>query len=130
MKQKLLHYWLGMNAAAFDAACKAAGAYISLAVASAAGSRVGLEVPPLDLKQLAAVFLLTFLYGLLAWIQAHPVEDLIPSGIQPDSGQTPAFPPNAVPSRALTGTATAPAQLSGSAPASVPQSSIVNPKIS
>jgi len=69
MKQTLLRYWLALNASAFDAAVHACAAYFGVA-----GIHCAIDVvPALNLKQLAAVFAVSFLRGALKYLDAHPL---------------------------------------------------------
>jgi len=62
-----------MNACAFDAAAHACAAFLGVAGAHAASE----TIPALDLRQLAAVFAITFGRALLAYLDAHPVQGLL-----------------------------------------------------
>jgi len=75
MKRLLLHYWLAMNATAIDSAVQASVAYLGVAGAHAALA----SIPALNLTQLAAVFGITFLRALLAYLAAHPLASLLGS---------------------------------------------------
>jgi hypothetical protein len=76
LKQQILRYWLAMNASAFDAAAHACAAFLGVAGAHAAMD----TVPALNLRQLAAVFLITFGRAILAYLEAHPVAGLPATG--------------------------------------------------
>jgi hypothetical protein len=71
----ILRYWLAMNASALDAAVHSCVAFFGVAGAHAAFD----AVPALNVQQFAAVFLITFGRAILAYLDAHPVSELIPS---------------------------------------------------
>ena len=73
LKKQILRYWLAMNASAFAAAAHACAAFLGVAGAHAASE----AIPALNLRQLAAVFAITFGRALLAYLDAHPVEGLL-----------------------------------------------------
>jgi len=73
-KEKLLRYWLAMNASALDASVHSSVAFFGVAGAHAAFE----AVPALNLQQFAAVFLITFGRAILAYLDAHPISALIP----------------------------------------------------
>jgi hypothetical protein len=75
MKQKLLRYWLAANASALDAAIHSLVAFFGVAGIS----QVVPEVAALNLKQLAAVFGVSFIRALVNYLAAHPLSDLIPA---------------------------------------------------
>ena len=58
-----------MNASAFDAAAHAGAAFLGVAGAHAAAD----SIPALNLRQLAAVFLIAFGRAILAYPEGHPV---------------------------------------------------------
>jgi hypothetical protein len=68
-KQKILRYWLAMNATAFDAAIHALVLFCGVAGAHEATQ----WVPALNLQQLGWVFLIAFGRAILAYVEAHPV---------------------------------------------------------
>lgn len=73
MKQQFLRYWLAMNASAFDGAIHSLVSFFAVAGAHAAVD----SIPALNLQQLGAVFLLAFGRAILAYLDAHPLEDLV-----------------------------------------------------
>jgi hypothetical protein len=70
----ILRYWLAMNASAFDAAVHSCVAFFGVAGAHAVMD----SIPALNLQQFAAVFLVAFGRTILAYLDAHPLSDLIP----------------------------------------------------
>lgn len=74
MKQKLLRYWLAMNASALQAGAHAVKAFMGLALAHSLSA----GIPALNGKQLAAVFAFAFTYEIVNWLEAHPVTVLWP----------------------------------------------------
>ncbi len=70
----ILRYWLAMNASAFDAAIHSTVAFFGVAGAHAAID----SIPALNAQQFAAVFLITFGRAILAYLDAHPVSELLP----------------------------------------------------
>jgi hypothetical protein len=90
-------YFLAMNASAFDAAVHSSVAFLGVAGAHAALD----AIPALNLPQFAAVFLITFGRAILAYLDAHPIEPLLPAdvtnavtfGLPPSGGSAPLFPP-------------------------------------
>ena len=71
MKQKILRYWLAANASAFDAGIHALVAFFGVAGVS----QLVPSVTALDLKQLAAVFGVSFIRALINYLAAHPLAD-------------------------------------------------------
>lgn len=71
-KPQLFRYGLAMNASALDAAAHACAAFFGVAGVHAAAECV----PALSLTQLGAVFALSFARGILAYLEAHPLEEL------------------------------------------------------
>jgi hypothetical protein len=72
LKPKLFRYWLALNASAFDAAVHSCVAFFGVAGAHAAVA----SIPALNPRQCAAVFLISFLRGVLLFLDAHPLAEL------------------------------------------------------
>ena len=79
-KTSILRYWLAMNASAFDAAAHAVVVFFGLA----GGHAVVASIQVITLQQFAAVFLVAFGRGILAYLEAHPVANLIAPPIAPN----------------------------------------------
>lgn len=94
MKQKLLRYWLAANASALDAAIHSLVAFFGVAGIS----QVVPEVTALNLKQLAAVFGVSFIRALVNYLATHPLADLLPAELPlTANAPAPAQAPDAAP---------------------------------
>ena len=79
LKPGILRYWLAMNATALEAAIHALVLFCGVAGAHEATQ----WVPALNLQQLGWVFLIAFGRAILAYVEAHPVTDLLAMGAPP-----------------------------------------------
>ena len=73
LPKPILRYWLALNASALEAGLHAVTAYLGVAGAHAA---VG-SIPALQAGQLAAVFGISCGRGILNYLEAHPVTELL-----------------------------------------------------
>ena len=75
MKQQILRYWLAMNASAFDSAAITIKAFLGGAVAHTLS---GDSIPGLNWAQLMSVLAVAFVWGIVNFIIANPIEKLFP----------------------------------------------------
>ena len=88
----VLRYWLAMNATAFDSAVHSLVAFGGAASAHQAAAEFNVNVPAISLMQLGIVFLSSFGWAVLRYLDAHPLEDIpmavVTTGVT--AGATPA----------------------------------------
>ncbi len=85
MKQRFFRYWLAMNASALQAGAHTARAFFGVSAVHALND----SIPTLNLRQLAAVFLLGFALEILEYLDTHPLAALVPA---PDAAPMIPFP--------------------------------------
>jgi len=73
----ILRYWMAMNATAFDSAVASVMSYGGCATAHVAAQEFNLNVAALSLQQLVFIFLSAFGWGVLSYLHAHPLADLM-----------------------------------------------------